>query len=102
TRASTAGQLADLAIYGLPDTYLRDYTKKIAAVTKEDVHKMARKYLTSDKLSIVVVGGQKSLEDGLSKIAPVELRDLEGNLLPTPVASETGSKGGGSEGKSEE
>ena len=103
TRASTAGQLADLAIYGLPDSYLRDYTKKIAAVTKEDVHKMARKYLSSDKLSIVVVGDQKSVKDGLSKIAPVELRDLEGNLLPVPVASESGSKGGGaSDGKSEE
>jgi zinc protease len=102
TRASTAGQLADLSIYGLPDSYLKDYTKKIAAVTKEDVHKMARKYLTADKLSIVVVGDQKSLKDGLSKIAPVELRDLEGNALPVPVASETGAKSGASDGKSEE
>ena len=101
TRGSIAGQLADLAIYGLPDSYLKDYTKKIAAITKEDVHKMARKYLTADKLSIVVVGDQKLLKDGLSKIAPVELRDLEGNPLPVPVASESGSKGGG-EGKSEE
>ena len=56
---------------------------------------MARKYLTPDKLSIVVVGDQKLLKDGLSKIAPVELRDLEGNLLPVPVASETGAKSGG-------
>jgi predicted Zn-dependent peptidase len=102
TRGSTAGQLADLAIYGLPDSYLKDYTKKIAAITKEDVHKMARKYLTADKLSIVVVGDQKVLKDGLSKIAPVELRDLEGNLLPVPVASETGAKGGAEGGKSEE
>jgi zinc protease len=103
TRAATANQLADLAIYGLPDSYLKDFTRKIAAVTKEDVHKMARKYLAVEKLAIVVVGDQKSVRDGLSKIAPVELRDLEGNQLPTPVASETGAKSGGSEdGKSEE
>jgi len=101
TRASTSGQLADIAIYGLPDSYLNDYTRKIAAVSKEDVHKMARKYLASDKLAIVVVGDQKSLHDGLSKIAPVEVRDFEGNLLPVPVASEA-AKGAGGEGKSEE
>ena len=63
---------------------------------------MARKYLASDKLAIVVVGDQKSLKDGLSKIAPVELRDLEGNLLPVPVASETGRRAAASDGKSEE
>ncbi len=100
TRASTSSQLAELAIYGLPDSYLKDYTRKIAAITKDDVHKMARKYLASDKLAIVVVGDQKSLRDGLSKIAPVELRDLEGNLLPVPVASE--GKSGASDGKAEE
>jgi len=103
TRSAFVGTLAELAIFGLPDSYLTDYTRKVAAVSKEDVHKMARKYLASDKLSIVVVGDQKMLRDGLSKIAPVELRDLEGNLLPTPVASETGAKSGGSEGgKAEE
>jgi zinc protease len=100
TRAATSSQLSDLAIYGLPDSYLNDYTRKIAAVTKEDVRKVARKYLASDKLAVVVVGDQKSLRDGLAKIAPVELRDLEGNLLPVPVASET--KAGASDGKSEE
>jgi len=102
TRAATSSQLAELAIYGLPDSYLKDYTRKIAAITKDDVHKMARKYLASDKLAIVVVGDQKSLKDGLARIAPVELRDLEGNVIPVPVASETWAKGGGGEGKSEE
>lgn len=103
TRAATSSQLAELAIYGLPDSYLKDYTRKIAAVTKDDVHKMARKYLASDKLAIVVVGDQKSLRDSLAKVAPVELRDLDGNLLPVPVASETGTKSAGaSEGKSDE
>ena len=35
-----------------------------------------------DKMTIVVVGDRKSNEAGLSGIAPVELRDLEG----APVA----------------
>jgi zinc protease len=90
TRASTAGQLAEIAIYGLRDKYLTEFTRKIAAVTKDDVHRVARKYLLSDKLAVVVVGDQKSLRDGLTKIAPVELRDLEGN--PLPIAADAHKK----------
>jgi zinc protease len=94
TRSQVAQQLADLAVYDLPDSYLTDYTKKIRAVTKDDVRRVARKYLEPSRLSIVVVGDQKSLVEPLGKIAPVELRDLEGNpvgvgaaAVPPPPAS---------------
>jgi predicted Zn-dependent peptidase len=105
TRAATSAQLAELAVYGLRDSYLTDFTRKIAAVTKEDVRRVARKYLPSDKLAVVVVGDQKSLRDGLAKIAPVELRDLDGNLLLPPAtdkASKNADKSSATEGKSEE
>jgi zinc protease len=92
TRAATAMQLAEAAIYGLPDSYIKDYTTKIAAVTKEDVHRVARKYFDPGKLAIVVVGDQKSLRDSLDKIAPVELRDPDGNPLPAPVATDGAAK----------
>jgi zinc protease len=92
TRASTAGQLADLAIYGLPDKYLIEYTRKVAAVSKQDVHRVARKYLVPERLAVVVVGDEKSNRDALAKLAPVELRDLEGNALPAaPVANDAAS-----------
>jgi zinc protease len=88
TRSQVAGQLAELAVFGLPDSYLTDYAKKIRAVTKDDVRRVARKYLDPGRLSIVVVGDQKSLLDPLAKIAPVELRDLDGNpLAPVPPGS---------------
>lgn len=45
TRASTAGLLAELAIYGLPDKTLVDYTKGIEAVTKADVLRVAQRFL---------------------------------------------------------
>ena len=81
TRANVAAQLAELAVYGLPDSYLTDYTKKIAAVTKDDVRRVARKYLDPNHLTIVVVGDRKTLAEPLAKLAPVELRDLDGNPL---------------------
>jgi zinc protease len=101
TRGQTAAQLAEIAVYGLPDSYLADYTKKIRAVTKDDVRRVARKYLDPGHLSIVVVGDQKSLADPLAKIAPVELRDVEGNPIATAtpeVAPAGGGKGAGKAG----
>jgi zinc protease len=108
TRASTSAQLADVAIYGLSDKYLAEYTRKVAAISKEDVHRVARKYLLPERLSVVVVGDQKSTRDALSKLAPVELRDLDGNPIPAttpPVANDGAAKksaGSAPGGKSED
>jgi len=81
TRANVAAQLAELAVFGLPESYLADYTRKITAVTKDDVRRVARKYLDPSHLTIVVVGDRKSLAEPLGKLAPVEERDLDGNPL---------------------
>jgi predicted Zn-dependent peptidase len=81
TRGNVAAQLAELAVFGLPDSYVTDYTKKIAAVTKDDVRRVARKYLDPNHLTIVVVGDRKTLAEPLAKLAPVEDRDLDGNPL---------------------
>jgi zinc protease len=86
TRANVAAQLAELAVFGFPDSYLADYTRKIAAVGKDDVRRVARKYLDPSHLTIVVVGDRKSIEGPLAKLAPVELRDLDGDPLPPPAA----------------
>jgi zinc protease len=85
TRANVAAQLAELAIFGFPDSYVTEYTRKIAAVTKDDVRRVARKYLDPNHLAIVVVGDRKSIEGPLAKLAPIELRDLEGD----PIAAVT-------------
>ena len=87
TRAQISAQLADIAVYGLPANYLATYAKKIAAVTKDDVRRVARKYLDPGKLTIVVVGDAKSLKDPLAKRGPVELRDVEGNPLPATAST---------------
>jgi predicted Zn-dependent peptidase len=81
TRANVAAQMAELAVFGLPDSYITDYTKKIAAVTKDDIRRVARKYLDANHLTIVVVGDRKTLTEPLAKLAPVEDRDLDGNPL---------------------
>jgi zinc protease len=84
-RFATAGQLASqmtaLAVYDLPPTELDGFVAKIGAVNKEQVRQMARKYFRPDNLLIVVVGDRASNEAALRKIAEVERRDLDGDLI---------------------
>ncbi|MFL5308766.1 MAG: M16 family metallopeptidase [Polyangia bacterium] len=97
TRASAAAQLADLAVFGFPDSYWAEYPRKVAAVTKDDVRRVARKYLDPAHLAIVVVGDRQSIEGSLAKIAPVETRDLDGEPVSAGEAGSAGKKTAASE-----
>jgi len=81
TAAQLASQMTALAVYDLPPTELDGFVAKIAAVNKEQARQMARKYFRSDKLLIVVVGDRTSNEAPLRKIAEVERRDLDGDVI---------------------
>jgi zinc protease len=93
TRANVAAQLAELAVFNFPDSYLADYTRKVAAVTKDDVRRVARKYLEPAHLTIVVVGDRKTIEGPLAKLAPVEIRDLDGEPVTTGTADNPAANG---------
>ncbi|MBA3786712.1 MAG: insulinase family protein, partial [Acidobacteria bacterium] len=80
-----ASQLANSVIYNLPDNYFTDYAARVNAVTLEDVNRVANKYLTPDKLAIVVVGDRKTIESGLKAIEGLDdsiiYLDPEGNTI---------------------
>ena len=97
TRASTAALLGELALYGLPDSFLTDYVKNIQAVTKADVLRVAQRFLSIDKMAIVVVGDRASQETPLRKLAPLEVRDLDGApVAATPTSRDVGPRPGAS------
>jgi zinc protease len=80
TVGQISGQLSNLVVYGLPDSYFNEFISKVNAVTLEDVNRVANKYLTPDKLAIVVVGDRKTIEPGLKELGyDLELLDTEGN-----------------------
>lgn len=80
TSGQISNQLANLVIYGLSDTYFNEYIQKVNAVTIEDVNRVANKYLSPDKMAIVVVGDRKTIEPGLKELGfPVAILDAEGN-----------------------
>jgi zinc protease len=79
--AGINGAIAGLWTQGLPDDYYQQYGKAIAAITKEDVVRVARQYIDLDHLDIVIVGDRASIEGPLKAtgIAPIVVLDIEGN-----------------------
>ena len=50
------GAISDLWVDGLPDDYYQRYGKAIDAITKDDVVRVAKKYIPLDHLAVVIVG----------------------------------------------
>ncbi len=58
TTGKLAGLLTVVELHGLGLSYFQDYPKAIAAVTKDDVLRVAQKYLNPDTYALVVVAKQ--------------------------------------------
>lgn len=61
TQAKLAGFLAQVEFYDLGDDYADTYTSRIMAVTKEDIQRVAKKYLNPDNYTLVAVGNLKEV-----------------------------------------
>ncbi len=62
TTGGMAGQLADLVVYGLPDSFFNEYVPKIQGVTAADVQRVAREHIQPNRVIVVVAGDLKSIE----------------------------------------
>jgi hypothetical protein len=64
--------------------YYQQYAKAIAALSKDDVLRVARKYIDIDRMAIVIVGDRAAIEGplGAANIAPIEHLDIEGEPKP--------------------
>lgn len=73
--------ITSLVVQGLPDDYYQTYAKNVAAVTKEDLARVAKRYIDLEHLAIVIVGNRAEIEGPLKAtgIAPITLLDIEGN-----------------------
>ena len=64
-------QQARLEFFGYPARYLENYRDNIARVSRDDVLRVARKYLHPDRMSLVVVGNDKKFDKPLTTLGPV-------------------------------
>jgi zinc protease len=65
TRAGVIGQLESMNYNELDKSYIDSYIQKVNAVTPKDVQTMVQKYLTEDKMTIVVVGDKAKITEQL-------------------------------------
>ena len=79
--SAISGAITSLVVQGLPDDYFQTYANNVSAVTKEDLLRVAKKYIDLNHLAIVIVGDRSVVEGPLKAtgIAPITMIDIEGN-----------------------
>jgi zinc protease len=80
--------ITSLAVQGLPDDYYQTYASKVSAVTKEDLLRVAKRYIDLKNLAIVIVGDRATIETTLkaTNIAPITYLDIDGNPVSAPAS----------------
>lgn len=74
---AVVNQQLRLEYYGYPAGYLENYRDNISRVTKEDVLRVAQKYLHPERLVLMVVGNEKQFDKPLATLGPVREIKLE-------------------------
>ncbi|MGI8469671.1 MAG: M16 family metallopeptidase [Pyrinomonadaceae bacterium] len=85
-RAETQEGLTNLIVaqqlYNLPDDYLQTYRDKVNAVTAADIERVANKYVTPEKMALIIVGDAGEI---LKQVKPystkIEVFDTEGKAV---------------------
>ena len=85
-RAETQEGLTNLLVsqqlYDLPADYLQTYRDKVNAVTLDDVERVAKKYISPDKIAIVIVGDAEEILPQIKTYSKtIEIFDTEGKAV---------------------
>ena len=80
------GSVSSIFTQDLPQSFYQDLPAKVNAVTREDLVRMAKRYVDLQHLNIVIVGDRAVVEAPLraTGIAPIVVLDLEGRPVAIP------------------
>lgn len=82
TSSDVASRLVDMELYGLPEDYFDRYREKIAAINREEIERVAKKYIDPDRALIVIVGSAKDIREPLGHLGmPIHEIDMEGRAV---------------------
>ena len=76
TAQQVTRSVAQLALFGLPDSYFEEFVPKVNAVTADDVTRVAQRYLDPSRAIALVVGDRQATEQSLSALGLGELQVL--------------------------
>jgi len=82
TSSRAAGNFSSVYTYDLGLDYFSKYPARISAVSADDVLAVAKKYVLPEQLIVICFGDRAKIEPELAKLqlAPVEVRDPDGNI----------------------
>lgn len=80
------GSITSLYMNDLAPNYFQTYSANVRAVTRDDVLRVARKYVDTDHMAIVIVGDRKTIEPTLKAtgIAPIVVLNVDGDPAAIP------------------
>jgi zinc protease len=83
TTTEMAGAVSGIFLFDRPLDYYASLPAKYDAITQADIAQAAQKYLHPDQLIFVAAGDRAKIEPALKEadIGPVEVRDINGNLV---------------------
>ena len=89
TFASVTGinnNISSIYTQGLPDDYYQVFMRSVNDVTRDDVVRVAQKYIDPQHLAIVIVGDRSKIEAPLAatKVAPIVVLDVNGDPVKAP------------------
>ncbi len=80
TQEGLIGQLVTMQMYDLPPDYLQTYRDKINEITVPDVQRVAREYITPEKMAVVIVGDENTVYEQIQPYAEnIRLYNAQGN-----------------------
>jgi len=84
---SVSNSISEIYTQDLPEDYYQSFVTRVNAVTKDDVLRVANKYIDPQHLAIVIVGDKSKIEGPLAatKIAPIVYLDLNGDPITSKV-----------------
>ena len=84
TPAQIAAGLQNIVLYGLPEDYYKNYLLNIEAVSLDESRRVAKQYLDTSKMAIVVVGDLTRIKDSIAalKLGDIVICDTDGKPLP--------------------
>ncbi len=89
TTSATASAVGRIFVYHRPLDYYSTLPAKYESVTPVDVQRVAQKDYHPGEFVLVAAGDRAKIEPQLkdAKIGPVEVRDIDGNLVTTPAGA---------------
>lgn len=84
TREKVLAERVRLEFYGYPADYLETYKAAIEKVTIPDLDRVAKKYVHTDKLAVLVVGNQAEIQPGLDALNMGAVRPID---ITIPMAA---------------